>query len=448
MSEEPTKDNNTASKYSPRDGMSPTPSSNNLPNTVAQKDTNERNDSSCDYHECDTSFSSPINKKRNKGFINHVDYNHDVEVSVITSSTQVISTSQVETYRKQDDSSPIQIERDHISSSSQINSSSQTNSQTIVEKKTIRSNPFQFTDDVESPFKSRKHTTSNKPITDSNEDQPRVRVRRSLPPLLAANPTFTNDEIKLAEEGRSTCNCAKGKELKLLYQELQMIKEKLNQLEMNIECNKTCENFPSLTGNDKIVSEKEEPNSESEYPLMPSNIPHLLVGRSNTLISQQQNQSNKMVINIGGIVHETYRSTIKSIPDTRLTWLARNSARNSPEYNPVKDEFFFDRHPLVFSHILNYYRTGKLHVPYDVCGPLFEEELQYWGIDDTQVESCCWLIYRQHRDAQETLKDFEGMYIPLPTNSPHHRPLPPCIQLNVSVTRLTDRCIGFLNIRT
>ena len=43
------------------------------------------------------------------------------------------------------------------------------------------------------------------------------------------------------------------------------------------------------------------------------------------------------------------------------------------------------RHPGVFAQILNYYRTGKLHYPTDVCGPLFEEELEYWGLDTNQV---------------------------------------------------------------
>ena len=29
---------------------------------------------------------------------------------------------------------------------------------------------------------------------------------------------------------------------------------------------------------------------------------------------------------------------------------------------------------------------GKLHYPTDVCGPLFEEELEYWGLDSNQVK--------------------------------------------------------------
>ncbi len=130
--------------------------------------------------------------------------------------------------------------------------------------------------------------------------------------------------------------------------------------------------------------------------------------RVKTDSGQTTKRKDRVVINVGGMRHITYRSTLRNVPDTRLSWLADSSAFHSADYDAETGEFFFDRHPAVFSHVLNYYRTGKLHVPYDVCGPLYEEELQYWGIDDSQVESCCWISYRQHRDAQDTLKDFEG----------------------------------------
>ncbi|XP_048102970.1 potassium voltage-gated channel subfamily C member 3a isoform X4 [Alosa alosa] len=117
--------------------------------------------------------------------------------------------------------------------------------------------------------------------------------------------------------------------------------------------------------------------------------------------------SEKIVINCGGIRHETYRSTLKTLPGTRLSWLTEPDAYSNFDYDPKTDEFFFDRHPATFSFILNYYRTGKLHCPNDVCGPLFEEELAFWGIDETDVEACCWMNYRQHRDAEEALDSFE-----------------------------------------
>ncbi|XP_056681560.1 potassium voltage-gated channel subfamily C member 3 isoform X1 [Monodelphis domestica] len=117
--------------------------------------------------------------------------------------------------------------------------------------------------------------------------------------------------------------------------------------------------------------------------------------------------SDKIVINVGGVRHETYRSTLRTLPGTRLAGLTEPGAAANFDYDPRSDEFFFDRHPGVFAYVLNYYRTGKLHCPADVCGPLFEEELAFWGIDETDVEACCWMTYRQHRDAEEALDSFE-----------------------------------------
>jgi len=128
-------------------------------------------------------------------------------------------------------------------------------------------------------------------------------------------------------------------------------------------------------------------------------------------------ERERIVLNVGGTRHETYRSTLKTLPGTRLALLASAS---DPDLNPDPDpheqlqqvpagsaEYFFDRHPGVFCCVLNYYRTGRLHCPASVCGPLFEEELSFWGMDDTDVEPCCWMTYRQHRDAEEALDVFQ-----------------------------------------
>ncbi|XP_055596768.1 potassium voltage-gated channel protein Shaw isoform X2 [Uranotaenia lowii] len=114
---------------------------------------------------------------------------------------------------------------------------------------------------------------------------------------------------------------------------------------------------------------------------------------------------HRVVLNVGGIRHETYKATLKKIPATRLSRLTEALAN----YDPVLNEYFFDRHPGVFAQVLNYYRTGKLHYPTDVCGPLFEEELEFWGLDSNQVEPCCWMTYTQHRDTQETLAVLERL---------------------------------------
>ncbi|VDK69712.1 unnamed protein product [Dibothriocephalus latus] len=89
--------------------------------------------------------------------------------------------------------------------------------------------------------------------------------------------------------------------------------------------------------------------------------------------------SNRVILNVGGVRHETYRATLKKIPATRLSRLTEALAN----YDPVLNEYFFDRHPGVFAQVLNYYRTGKLHYP---------------------VEPCCWMTYTAHRDTQDTLQ--------------------------------------------
>lgn len=119
--------------------------------------------------------------------------------------------------------------------------------------------------------------------------------------------------------------------------------------------------------------------------------------------------SGKITINVGGTRHETYKSTLRTLPGTRLAWLADPDTSSQLDCDSQQNEFFFDRHPGIFSYVLNYYRTGKLHCPADICGPLFEEELAFWGIDETDVEPCCWMTYRQHREAEEALDIFENV---------------------------------------
>lgn len=124
--------------------------------------------------------------------------------------------------------------------------------------------------------------------------------------------------------------------------------------------------------------------------------------------SRSTSRKDRVIINVGGNRHETYLSTLRVVPDSRLAWIGENTSKQA-EYDPETNELFFDRHPGVFANVLNYYRTGKLHCPGDVCGPLFEEELAFWGIEELQMEPCCWSNYTQHREAQLTLKAFEGL---------------------------------------
>jgi len=69
---------------------------------------------------------------------------------------------------------------------------------------------------------------------------------------------------------------------------------------------------------------------------------------------------NRVIVNVGGIRHETYKATLKKIPATRLSRLTEALAN----YDPILNEYFFDRHPGVFAQVnepLSYtlFRPGR-----------------------------------------------------------------------------------------
>ena len=58
---------------------------------------------------------------------------------------------------------------------------------------------------------------------------------------------------------------------------------------------------------------------------------------------------NRVIINCGGIRHESYKTTLKKIPATRLSRLTEALAN----YDPVLNEFFFDRFERKLLHKLS-----------------------------------------------------------------------------------------------
>ncbi|ROI16386.1 Potassium voltage-gated channel subfamily C member 1 [Anabarilius grahami] len=108
-------------------------------------------------------------------------------------------------------------------------------------------------------------------------------------------------------------------------------------------------------------------------------------------LGASEGSSEKIVINVGGVKHETHKSTLMTLPGSRLAQLVDTEEPPS--------ELFFDRHPEVFTHVLQYYRSLKLHCPTNLCGVLLEEEFDFWGISGTDVEPCCWAAFRQNKDA-------------------------------------------------
>lgn len=89
-----------------------------------------------------------------------------------------------------------------------------------------------------------------------------------------------------------------------------------------------------------------------------------------------------VIINVGGTVFETFKSTLKRLNTCKLA-----DEQEMMKYHRAETgDFFFDRDPYAFSIILNYLRYGDLHLPTNLCGPALMREFQYWGVDEQDIE--------------------------------------------------------------
>ncbi|XP_046445391.1 potassium voltage-gated channel protein Shal-like isoform X1 [Daphnia pulex] len=109
----------------------------------------------------------------------------------------------------------------------------------------------------------------------------------------------------------------------------------------------------------------------------------------------------KLIVNVSGRRFETWRNTLEKYPDTLL-----GSNEREFFYDEETKEYFFDRDPDIFRHILNYYRTGKLHYPKHECLTSYDEELAFFGIVPDVIGDCCYEDYRDRkRENAERIMD-------------------------------------------
>lgn len=157
---------------------------------------------------------------------------------------------------------------------------------------------------------------------------------------------------------------------------------------------------------------------------MPSPLPSGLDGGGDLAAKSDA----KLTLNVSGRHYEAWMQTIERFPDTLLGSAEREYFRDSDT-----GEYFFDRDPELFRYILNYYRTGRIHLPRDVCLTAFVDELAFFGIRTDVISDCC------HEDFEDrwcpiTLVNTRMIQCQLTCNSTHFELLE--AQLSVKKTFL------------
>ncbi|XP_001362177.1 potassium voltage-gated channel subfamily S member 3 [Monodelphis domestica] len=108
-------------------------------------------------------------------------------------------------------------------------------------------------------------------------------------------------------------------------------------------------------------------------------------------------------LNVGGFRQSVGQSTLLRFPHTRLGRLLTCHSEEAilelcDDYSVAEKEYYFDRNPSLFRYVLNFYYTGKLHVMEELCVFSFCQEIEYWGINELFIDSCCSNRYQERKD--------------------------------------------------
>lgn len=91
----------------------------------------------------------------------------------------------------------------------------------------------------------------------------------------------------------------------------------------------------------------------------------------------------RVLINVSGLRYETQLRTLNQFPETLLG----NAEKRNRFYDPLRNEYFFDRNRTSFDAILYYYQSnGKLRRPVNVPLDVFLEEIKFYDLGECAIE--------------------------------------------------------------
>ncbi|XP_045076452.1 potassium voltage-gated channel subfamily A member 2-like, partial [Coregonus clupeaformis] len=110
----------------------------------------------------------------------------------------------------------------------------------------------------------------------------------------------------------------------------------------------------------------------------------------------------RVVINISGLRFETQLKTLSQFPETLLG----DPKKRMRYFDPLRNEYFFDRNRPSFDAILYYYQSGgRIRRPVNVPIDIFSEEIRFYELGEEAME--------KFREDEGFIKEEER---PLPDN--------------------------------
>lgn len=101
------------------------------------------------------------------------------------------------------------------------------------------------------------------------------------------------------------------------------------------------------------------------------------------LDAAEQECSERVIINISGLRFETQLKTLARFPATLLG----DPCKRMRFFDPLRNEYFFDRNRPSFDAILYYYQSGgRLRRPVSVPVDIFLEEIRFYELEETVIE--------------------------------------------------------------
>lgn len=111
--------------------------------------------------------------------------------------------------------------------------------------------------------------------------------------------------------------------------------------------------------------------------------------------------SSRIVLNVGGRRYEVSETLFFRFPDTMLGSMAKDAY-----YDHANREYFFDRDPDIFRSVLNYFRTGKFHIPEEECFAVVLDEMKFYKIPlESALTEECFLDHPDEAKAEKAIMD-------------------------------------------